>query len=100
MLKLPQEEKDQDSRSAAKELYFGMDMAELRPLLSLLLEEASITFDETTLLPLSLERAGQNEAIDVLSGGMREQLSVLTRLAFARLLARDGRPVPVSTQEG
>ena len=26
---------------------------------------------------------------------MREQLSVLTRLAFARLLARDGRPVPV-----
>jgi uncharacterized protein YhaN len=26
---------------------------------------------------------------------MREQLSVLTRLAFARLLARDGRPTPV-----
>ncbi len=26
---------------------------------------------------------------------MREQLSVLTRLAFARLLARDGRPAPV-----
>jgi len=70
-------------------------MAELKPLLSLLLEEASITFDETTLLPLSLERAGQDETIDVLSGGMREQLSVLTRLAFARLLARDGRPVPV-----
>lgn len=85
----------EDSRSAAKELYFGPVMAELRPLLSLLFEEASITFDETTLLPLSLERAGQNEAIDVLSGGMREQLSVLTRLAFARLLARDGRPVPV-----
>ena len=26
---------------------------------------------------------------------MREQLSILTRLAFARLLARDGRPAPV-----
>jgi uncharacterized protein YhaN len=31
----------------------------------------------------------------VLSGGMREQLTVLTRLAFARLLAKNGKPVPV-----
>ena len=31
----------------------------------------------------------------MLSGGTREQLAVLTRLAFARLLARDGRAAPV-----
>jgi hypothetical protein len=40
-------------------------------------------------------RGGQEEEVDCLSGGMREQLSVLTRLAFARLLTRDGRPAPV-----
>ncbi|AJD46340.1 chromosome segregation/condensation domain-containing protein (plasmid) [Rhizobium gallicum bv. gallicum R602sp] len=40
-------------------------------------------------------RNGQEEDVDRLSGGMREQLSVETRLAFARLLARDGRPAPV-----
>ncbi|MGO7035165.1 ATP-binding protein, partial [Rhizobium ruizarguesonis] len=48
-----------------------------------------------TLLPQIVRRNGLDEDVDRLSGGMREQLSVLTRLAFARLLARDGRPAPV-----
>ncbi|HTM78162.1 MAG TPA: SbcC/MukB-like Walker B domain-containing protein, partial [Devosia sp.] len=55
----------------------------------------SIVFDETTLLPQTVRRNGQDEEVERLSGGMREQLSVLTRLAFARLLARDGHPTPV-----
>ena len=84
-----------DARNAAKEQYFGPVMNELKPLLHLLLDEASITFDDQSLLPNSLTRGGQDEDIDVLSGGMREQLSILTRLAFARLLAKDDRPVPV-----
>ena len=64
-------------------------MAELGPLLRLLFDDVSITFDEKTLLPQTILRNGQEEEVDRLSGGMREQLSVLTRLAFARLLARD-----------
>ncbi|MDT8343007.1 MAG: chromosome segregation protein SMC, partial [Thermohalobaculum sp.] len=84
-----------EARRTAREQYFGPVMAELRPLLALLLDEASITFDDATLLPAALARAGQEEEVDRLSGGLREQLAVLTRLAFARLLARGGQPVPV-----
>jgi DNA repair exonuclease SbcCD ATPase subunit len=83
------------ARSEARELYLKPVMAELRPLLGLLFDDVSITFDDKTLLPQTIQRNGQEEDVDRLSGGMREQLSVLTRLAFARLLARDGRPAPV-----
>ncbi|MCB4768808.1 DNA-binding protein [Ancylobacter sp. Lp-2] len=85
----------QASRSAARDLYLQPVLAELRPLLGLLFDDIAITFDEKTLLPQAVRRNGQDEEVDRLSGGMREQLSVLTRLAFARLLARDGRPAPV-----
>ncbi|RKE83279.1 AAA family ATPase [Rhizobium sp. AG855] len=84
-----------DARSEARELYLKPVMAELRPLLRLLFDDVAITFDDKTLLPQTILRNGQEEDVDRLSGGMREQLSVLTRLAFARLLARDGRPAPV-----
>lgn len=83
------------ARSQARELYLKPVMTELKPLLRLMFDDVAITFDDKTLLPQSIRRNGQDEDIDRLSGGMREQLSVLTRLAFARLLARDGRPAPV-----
>lgn len=85
----------QSSRSAARDLYLKPVLTELRPLLGLLFDDVAITFDEKTLLPRSIRRNGQEEEVDRLSGGMREQLSILTRLAFARLLARDSRPAPV-----
>ena len=56
---------------------------------------AELGFDDTSLLPATLTRAGQDEALDILSGGTREQVAILTRLAFARLFARTGRSVPV-----
>lgn len=83
------------ARSSARDLYLTPVMNELRPLLGLLFDDVSINFDDRTLLPQTIVRAGLEEDVDRLSGGMREQLSVLTRLAFARLLARDGRPAPV-----
>ncbi|MCK0207147.1 DNA-binding protein [Starkeya koreensis] len=83
------------ARSQARDLYLTPVMTELRPLLALLFDDVSITFDEKTLLPQKILRNGHEEDVERLSGGMREQLSVLTRLAFARLLARDGRPAPV-----
>lgn len=84
-----------DARTEARELYLKPVMAELSPLLGLLFDGVAVTFDERTLLPQTISRNGQEEEVERLSGGMREQLSVLTRLAFARLLARDGRPAPV-----
>ncbi|WP_428032538.1 AAA family ATPase [Ancylobacter sp.] len=83
------------ARSKARDLYLKPVMAELRPLLGLLFDDVAITFDDRTLLPQTIRRNGHDEDVERLSGGMREQLSVLTRLAFARLLARDGRPAPV-----
>lgn len=83
------------ARSAARDLYLKPVVNELRPLLGLLFDDISIVFDEDTLLPHTVRRNGLDEAVDKLSGGMREQLSVLTRLAFASLLARDGKPAPV-----
>lgn len=83
------------ARTNARDLYLAPVMDELRPLLGLLFDDVSISFDDRTLLPQTIVRAGLEEDVDRLSGGMREQLSILTRLAFARLLASDGRPAPV-----
>ncbi len=83
------------ARSEARDHYFEPVMRELRPLMSVLFADASVTFDDATLLPQSLTRNGQDEQVTALSGGMREQLAILTRLAFARLLARDGKAAPV-----
>lgn len=83
------------ARADARDLYLKPVMNELRPLLGLLFDDVAITFDDRTLLPQTITRSGQEEEVERLSGGMREQLSILTRLAFARLLARDGRPAPV-----
>jgi DNA repair exonuclease SbcCD ATPase subunit len=83
------------ARSEARDLYLKPVMSELMPLLGLLFDDVNISFDEKTLLPEKLVRNGFEEEVDRLSGGMREQLSVLTRLAFARLMIKDGRPTPV-----
>jgi uncharacterized protein YhaN len=84
-----------NSRSEARNLYLKPVISEMVPLLGLLFDDVSVTFDEKTLLPEAILRSGLKEEIERLSGGMREQLSVLTRLAFARLLARSGHPAPV-----
>ncbi|MFN3722660.1 MAG: chromosome segregation protein SMC [Paracoccaceae bacterium] len=83
------------ARRAAREAYFGPVLRELSPLLSILHPGAELQIDDTSLLPMALTRDGQSEGLDILSGGTREQLAVLTRLAFARLFAAAGRPVPV-----
>src|SRR6185437_8546056 len=49
------------ARSHARETYLMPVMNELRPLLSLLFDDVSITFDEKTLLPHKISRNGQEE---------------------------------------
>ena len=85
----------EEARTRARDAYFGPVLRELQPLLHILHPGAQLVIDDTTLLPTTLTRNGQEEPLDILSGGTREQLAILTRLAFARLFAAGGRPIPV-----
>lgn len=66
----------------------------LAPYVDLVFPGADITVAEN-FSPQSLRRASDREAIAALSGGTQEQLAVLVRLAFGRLMADSGGPVPV-----
>ncbi|MFP7572443.1 ATP-binding protein [Marivita sp. S2033] len=83
------------ARSEARDRYFEPVAGELRPLLHLLWPDAELNWADDTLLPQSLTRNGQEETVDILSGGTQEQIALLVRLAFARLLSKDGRHAPV-----
>ena len=83
------------ARADARERYLAPVAAELAPLLAGLLDGAELRLDPRRLLPETLSRDGLDEEIARLSGGTREQIAILTRLAFARLLARTGRATPV-----
>ncbi|WP_417588267.1 AAA family ATPase [Pararhodobacter oceanensis] len=83
------------AQSAARDRYFAPVLAELRPMLRLLWPDAELRFDGDSLLPSALIRDGQEDPIGTLSGGTREQIALLVRLAFARLLAGQGKHAPV-----
>ncbi len=83
------------ARNEARERYFSPIAKELKPLLQLLWPDAELTWGEESLLPDKLIRNGQPEPIDILSGGTQEQIALLVRLAFARMLSRAGRVAPV-----
>ena len=85
----------QAARTEARERYFEPIVKELKPLLQLLWPDAELTWGEESLLPHALVRDGRTEPIDILSGGTQEQVALLVRLAFARMLARAGRVAPV-----
>ena len=82
-------------RGAAQEAYFGPVQQELAPLLALLHKDAALSFDPASMLPQGLARGGAQEDMEMLSGGTQEQIAILTRLAFARLFARQGKPMPI-----
>ena len=83
------------ARNEARERYFAPIARELKPLLHLLWPDAELTWGEESLLPDALVRNGREESIDILSGGTQEQVALLVRLAFARMLAASGRVAPV-----
>ena len=85
----------EEARSAARDRYFAPVARELRPLLHLLWPEAELSWADDTLLPSALLRDGREEPVEILSGGTQEQLALLVRLAFARMLAAQGRHAPV-----
>ncbi|MFS4580875.1 AAA family ATPase [Phaeobacter sp. C3_T13_0] len=75
--------------------YLGPLMAELTPLLRRLWPEAQLQIDADSVLPSQLARGVAEEQLSQLSGGTQEQLALMVRLAFARLLAKSGRGIPV-----
>ncbi len=83
------------ARASARDRYVEPVMKELVPLLRLFWPEAKLVFDPETLLPTALVRAGTEEDFDILSGGTQEQIALLVRLAFARLLAKSDVSAPV-----
>jgi hypothetical protein len=84
-----------DARTETRDRYLAPVAAELGPLLGLVLGGTDLRLHPTRLLPEALVRDGREEDLACLSGGTREQIAILTRLAFARLLARTGRATPV-----
>ena len=83
------------ARASARDRYIKPVMMELEPLLLFLWPEAELRFDPETLLPEALVRAGTEEDFDILSMGTQEQIALLVRLSFARMLAKAGAPAPV-----
>ena len=64
------------------------------PYLARVFPEAGLEFKDTFTLD-AIVRAGQREDFATLSDGTREQLAVLVRMGFARLLADRGRAAPL-----
>ena len=83
------------ARASARDRYVKPVLVELEPLVRLLWPEAALRLDAEEVLPSFLEREGTEEEFKVLSGGTQEQIALLVRLAFARLLARSGSQAPV-----
>jgi DNA repair exonuclease SbcCD ATPase subunit len=86
----------EDARAAARDRYVAPIQTELAPLLRLVWGgDAALRIDAEAVLPAGLDRNGAAEDFEVLSGGTQEQIALLVRLAFARLLAKSGNPAPV-----
>ncbi|MEL6688284.1 MAG: AAA family ATPase [Pseudomonadota bacterium] len=83
-----------EAQSSLQARYTDPVKQELLPLLRMVIEDADIDLNEN-LGAEGLLRHGQTEEIARLSGGTREQIAILTRLAFARMLSRQGYPSPV-----
>jgi energy-coupling factor transporter ATP-binding protein EcfA2 len=66
----------------------------IRPYLGLVLPGATIDLDQHFAAG-RLARSGSEEPVARLSQGTREQIAVLARLGFARLLAGRGKPAPL-----
>ncbi|QEW22285.1 chromosome segregation protein [Marinibacterium anthonyi] len=83
------------AQAQAREAYVKPIHAELVPLLRMLWPDAEPVIDAETGMITAISRRDVEEDFAVLSGGTREQISLLVRLAFANLLASRGTPAPV-----
>ncbi|MHA6287599.1 AAA family ATPase [Maricaulis sp. CAU 1757] len=83
-----------DGISKRRQQYFEPVKAVVDPLIAQVLGGASVSFNDD-FGPAEIERKGIRESLDRLSGGTREQIAILTRLGFAKVMAAQGVHVPV-----
>jgi len=82
------------AESEAKTRYLAPIVDHVEPYLKMLIPGANIILDEALGIS-AIQRGGQEEDFLALSGGTREQLAILTRIAFAELLQAQGRPATI-----
>lgn len=82
------------SQKSLQELFLKLVSNELGPLLKIVFPDAEISL-VGDFNAEEFPRLGLVERIDLLSGGTREQIAVLTWLAFAQHMAKRGREMPV-----
>ena len=80
-----------DTEREAKERYVGPVVRRLRPYVEAMFPGADLVVDDAFRIT-AVARSGQPESLERLSEGTREQIAILARLAFAELLADQGRP--------
>jgi len=83
-----------ETQTRLREAYTAPVTQELAPLLSRVIPGAEAGLGDSLGVDTVL-RDGKLEKIGQLSGGTQEQFAILTRLAYARLLARSGASAPV-----
>lgn len=83
------------ARMSARDRYVQPVLEELGPLLNLFWPAAKLRLDATEVLPETLMRGGTEENFEILSSGTQEQIALLVRIAFARMLAKTDAAAPV-----
>ena len=83
-----------ETQTRLRDAYTAPVSEELAPLLSHVIPGAQAGLGDSLGVD-TVTRYGKLEKIDQLSGGTQEQFAILTRLAYARLLARSGAGAPV-----
>lgn len=80
--------------SETRERFTKPVLERLAPYMSLVFPKAGLSFGEG-LAPKALQRGSDLEELTSLSEGTQEQLAVLVRLGFGRLLAETASPAPL-----
>ncbi len=83
-----------ETAASSQAQYLAPVLARIEPYLQSVLPQARLQLS-TGFSPAGLARDGSTEAATTLSGGTQEQLAILTRLGFGRLLADRGQATPV-----
>jgi uncharacterized protein with GYD domain len=84
-----------EAEREAQETFMAPITRRVAPYLRRLFPDSEIVLDDTTLQVTHLRRRGHDEPFERLSIGTREQLAVLTRIAFADLLREHARDSPI-----
>lgn len=84
-----------EAEREAKKHYLSPVVDRLRPYLRLLFPDAEIMIDENLHITGVIRESGYEESFNHLSMGTQEQIAVLVRLAFAKMLVEQGRPATV-----